>query len=70
VKLISLLIRYAKKRCDPVPGITVELGFLGSVLEVELPLTPDTQQLTDTPSFDEKYNPELHVCHLVFSLCI
>ena len=56
------MVRHAKRRPDPVPGANLELGFLGSVLEVELPLTIDTQQLTGTPPFDETYNPELHVC--------
>ena len=61
-KLVYPMIHYAKKRSDPIPGATIELGFLGSVLQVELPLTIDTQQLTETSSFDETYNPELHVC--------
>ncbi|KAH7912796.1 hypothetical protein BJ138DRAFT_1134514 [Hygrophoropsis aurantiaca] len=34
--------------CDPLEGTTVELGFLGSVLHVELPRTMDDQQLTET----------------------
>ncbi|KAK0434313.1 hypothetical protein EV421DRAFT_1840584 [Armillaria borealis] len=32
---------------DPTPGATVELGFLGSVLQVELPHCTDEQQLTE-----------------------
>jgi hypothetical protein len=51
----------AKKRPDPTPGATVELGFLGSVLLAELPQTIDTQQLTDTPSFGQTYDPKIHV---------
>ncbi|KAK0204479.1 hypothetical protein DFS33DRAFT_1320461 [Desarmillaria ectypa] len=32
---------------DPTPGATVELGFLGSVLQVELPQCTDEQQLME-----------------------
>ncbi|KAK7044084.1 hypothetical protein VNI00_007800 [Paramarasmius palmivorus] len=46
---------------DPSPGMTLELGFLGSVLHLELPRTIDSQQLTDTSSFKEKYDPKLHI---------
>ncbi|TFK35563.1 hypothetical protein BDQ12DRAFT_687965 [Crucibulum laeve] len=46
---------------DPTPGATLELGFLGSVLQVEIPHTVDEQQLTDTSSFNEKYDPRLHI---------
>ncbi|OAX39509.1 DUF1630-domain-containing protein [Rhizopogon vinicolor AM-OR11-026] len=45
----------------PSPGLTTELGFLGSVLHVELPMTADTQQLTETTSFCEKFDPALHL---------
>ncbi|KAF9016266.1 DUF1630-domain-containing protein [Hymenopellis radicata] len=45
---------------DPMPGAILELGFLGSVLHVELPQSIDHQQLTDTSSFREKYNPSIH----------
>ncbi|KAH8833955.1 hypothetical protein DL96DRAFT_1578924 [Flagelloscypha sp. PMI_526] len=37
---------------DPTPGIALELGFLGSVLSVDIPLTEDTQQLVAQPKFD------------------
>ncbi|KAG1750091.1 hypothetical protein EDB19DRAFT_1936844 [Suillus lakei] len=47
--------------CNPSPGLTAELGFLGSVLHVELPMTADTQQLTETASFHEKFDPTLHL---------
>ncbi|KAG2140148.1 hypothetical protein DEU56DRAFT_972326 [Suillus clintonianus] len=47
--------------CSPSPGLTAELGFLGSVLHVELPMTADTQQLTETASFREKFDPTLHL---------
>ncbi|KAF9468198.1 hypothetical protein BDZ94DRAFT_849450 [Collybia nuda] len=46
---------------DPIPGETLELGFLGSVLQLELPRTIDEQQLTDTSSFQEKYDPRQHI---------
>ncbi|KAF7289435.1 UDENN domain-containing protein [Mycena chlorophos] len=37
----------------PTPGLIAELGFLGTVLNVELPLSPDQQQLASR-SFDPK----------------
>lgn len=46
---------------DPTPGETLELGFLGTVLHVEIPHSVDTQQLTETSSFNEKYNPKRHI---------
>ncbi|KAF8557117.1 DUF1630-domain-containing protein [Imleria badia] len=46
---------------SPSPGVTVELGFLGSVLHVELPLTSDSQQLAETNTFDEQFNPAVHL---------
>ncbi|KIM35253.1 hypothetical protein M413DRAFT_20781 [Hebeloma cylindrosporum] len=46
---------------NPTPGKTLELGFLGSVLHVEIPHSIDVQQLTDTSSFNEKYNPRSHI---------
>src|ERR1700683_5274677 len=39
----------------------MELGFLGSVMHVKLPHTVDEQQLTETSSFHEKFDPSLHV---------
>jgi hypothetical protein len=53
--------RFAKDRLDPTPGTTLELGFLGTVLHVELPHSIDAQQLTETSSFNEKYDPRSHV---------
>jgi len=47
--------------CDPTPGETLELGFVGTVLYVELPHSMDEQQLTETSSFNEKYNPRFHI---------
>ncbi|TFK75071.1 DUF1630-domain-containing protein [Pluteus cervinus] len=46
---------------DPVPGTTVELGFLGSVLHLEIPKSNNEQQLTETSSFHEKYDPKRHI---------
>jgi len=53
---------------DPTPGTTIELGFLGSVMHVELPLTIDEQQLAETASFDETFDPTLHLRHLHYRL--
>lgn len=49
------------ERCSPSPGLATELGFLGSVLQVELPMNADIQQLTETASFHEKFDPALHL---------
>jgi len=49
-----------KVRPDPDPGRLVELGFLGSVLHVEIPHSIDVQQMTET-SFNGTYNPMTHV---------
>lgn len=46
---------------DPTPGTTIELGFLGSVLHLELPHTIDEQQLTETSSFQENYDPSSYI---------
>ncbi|KAL0577978.1 hypothetical protein V5O48_004015 [Marasmius crinis-equi] len=46
---------------NPTGGSVLELGFLGSVVYLELPPTIDSQQLTDTSSFREKYDPKLHL---------
>ncbi|KAJ3514657.1 hypothetical protein NLJ89_g2253 [Agrocybe chaxingu] len=46
---------------DPTPGQTLELGFLGAVLHVEIPHSIDVQQVTETSSFNEKYDPRLHI---------
>lgn len=53
--------RDAKNRRDPSPGYTLELGFLGSVVYVEIPHSSDAQQLTETSSFNQKYDPRIHV---------
>lgn len=58
----------AEERCSPSPGLTIELGFLGSVLHVELPMNADIQQLTETASFHEKFDPTLHVNKLSLAL--
>jgi len=49
-------------RPNPTPGETLELGFLGSVLHVEIPHSLDVQQVATTSSFNEKYDPRSHVC--------
>ncbi|KAF8183395.1 hypothetical protein BJ912DRAFT_1023213 [Pholiota molesta] len=46
---------------DPTPGKTLELGFLGTVLHVEIPHSIDVQQVTATTSFNEKYDPKSHI---------
>jgi len=64
MKTISRSILFmccAKERQTPSPGLTLELGFLGSVLQVELPTSPDSQQLAETASFDQKFDPTEHV---------
>lgn len=55
------VITLPTERCSPSPGLTIELGFLGSVLHVELPMNADIQQLTETASFHEKFDPTLHL---------
>ncbi|KAG9314822.1 hypothetical protein JVU11DRAFT_3915 [Chiua virens] len=45
----------------PSPGSAVELGFLGSVIHVELPFGPDSQQLAETSTFNERFNPTVHL---------
>lgn len=55
---------YVKIRPDPTPGETLELGFLGTVLQVEIPHSLDVQQVTETSSFNEKYDPKSHVSDL------
>jgi hypothetical protein len=50
-----------KERPDPTTGATLELGFLGSVLSVEIPSTIDSQQLTETSSFGQTGDPNQHV---------
>ncbi|KAJ7230450.1 hypothetical protein GGX14DRAFT_486146 [Mycena pura] len=48
--------------CDPTPGLIAELGFLGTVLSVELPSSADQQQLAG-----KSYNPKEHI--LASSCC-
>ncbi|EJD06824.1 DUF1630-domain-containing protein [Fomitiporia mediterranea MF3/22] len=45
----------------PDPGTTHELGFLGSVLTVELPGGVDQQQSIEMSSFRKKFDPDLHL---------
>ncbi|KAJ7045855.1 hypothetical protein C8F04DRAFT_1066436 [Mycena alexandri] len=42
--------------CDPTPGMNNELGFLGTVLSVEIPLSPEQQQLAG-----KGYDPRQHI---------
>ena len=58
---LSILAYNLKIRPDPTPGKTLELGFLGTVLHVEIPHSIDSQQVTATSSFNEKYDPKSHV---------
>ncbi|KAJ7760714.1 hypothetical protein DFH07DRAFT_1021874 [Mycena maculata] len=41
---------------DPTPGMIAELGFLGTVLSVELPHSPEQQQLVS-----KAYDPRQHI---------
>ncbi|KAJ7187904.1 hypothetical protein C8R46DRAFT_1205136 [Mycena filopes] len=41
---------------DPTPGMNDELGFLGTVLSVEIPLSPEQQQLAG-----KGYDPRQHI---------
>ncbi|KAJ6498965.1 hypothetical protein C8R45DRAFT_980498 [Mycena sanguinolenta] len=41
---------------DPTPGMTIELGFLGTVLSIELPHSPEQQQLAA-----KVYDPRQHI---------
>ncbi|KAJ7454663.1 hypothetical protein FB451DRAFT_1049181 [Mycena latifolia] len=41
---------------DPVPGMIAELGFLGTVLTIELPESPEQQQLAG-----KVYDPRQHI---------
>jgi hypothetical protein len=48
-------------RPPPVPGTTVELGFIGSVLHVELPRDMDEQQLGNVNHLDVQLEHDWHV---------
>lgn len=61
LRFIQLIACFAKGRCDPTPGRTVEVGFLGTALHLEIPNTVDDQQLTETSSFQETYDLRTHV---------
>ncbi|KAJ7645371.1 hypothetical protein B0H17DRAFT_1104050 [Mycena rosella] len=41
---------------DPIPGMIAELGFLGTVLTIELPHSPEQQQLAG-----KAYDPRQHI---------
>lgn len=54
-------------RPDPTPGTLLEIGFLGTVLQVEIPHSgDDAQQIRATISKKNDFDPKLHVslCHL------
>ena len=59
-----LLICHVKERQTPSSGLTLELGFLGFVFHVELPTSSDSQQLAETASFAQKFDPAEHVSRL------
>ncbi|KAG8905904.1 hypothetical protein FRB99_007984 [Tulasnella sp. 403] len=46
---------------DPIPGAAVELGFLGSVMQVEIPRSENEHQSFATSSFGEKFNMKIHM---------
>jgi hypothetical protein len=50
-----------ENRPPPVPGTTIELGFLGSVLRVELPQDVDGQQLGNGPHIQTEEDQDWHV---------
>ncbi|KAL5526712.1 hypothetical protein ACEPAF_8437 [Sanghuangporus sanghuang] len=45
----------------PESGKTLELGFLGSVLTVELPSSVDQQQSVEMSAFRDKFDPQVHL---------
>ncbi|KAG8965627.1 hypothetical protein FRC00_010180 [Tulasnella sp. 408] len=51
----------AKQRPDPTPGKALELGFLGSVMQVEIPRSENEHQSIATSSFGEKFNMKIHI---------
>jgi hypothetical protein len=71
LKLVSLCIKSqvldinVRRRPPPKPAATFELAFLGTILHVELPKHVDQQQLTETSSFGEVFDPMLHVSLLL-----
>ncbi|KAJ4480145.1 hypothetical protein J3R30DRAFT_3701503 [Lentinula aciculospora] len=47
---------------DPTPGTLLELGFLGTVLHVEIPHSGnDAQQISATVFKNENFDPKLHI---------
>ncbi|KAI9509798.1 hypothetical protein F5148DRAFT_1275067 [Russula earlei] len=46
---------------SPVPGTTLELGFLGTVLRIELPRDVDEQQLGNAPHTQTQTDQDLHL---------
>lgn len=61
--------------CRPalVPGTTIELGFLGTVLRVEFPQDLDEQQLGNSPNIQTQTDQDWHVrsgCSFSSNFCI
>ncbi|KAJ3744021.1 hypothetical protein DFH05DRAFT_1525026 [Lentinula detonsa] len=46
---------------DPTPGTLLEIGFLGTVLHVEIPHTGNAQQISPTMSKEKHLDPNLHI---------
>ena len=55
-------INYGGCRPAPVLGSTKELGFLGTVLHVELPRDLEEQQLGNGPHMKAVTDQDCHVC--------
>ncbi|KAE9409613.1 hypothetical protein BT96DRAFT_984670 [Gymnopus androsaceus JB14] len=51
----------SKKRPDPTPGTMLEIGFLGTVLQVEIPHSGDDAQQLSRTMLKEQFNPKLHI---------
>jgi hypothetical protein len=68
-------VNYDGCRPAPVPGSTKELGFLGTVIHVELPRDLEEQQLGNGPHMKAVTDQDCHVCSdnsfsFVFSIII
>lgn len=58
-----------KKRSDPTLGTTLELGFLGTVIHVDLPTHPDARQSVPTMTRRSQGEPDIRVCGVLY-ICI
>ena len=56
----GFLIRM-KRRSDPEPGTTVELGFLGTVIHADLPIHPDARQSASGMARRSQGEPDIRV---------